>query len=122
MLPINFLTNRKLSFQWHGPQDFNDFVPSLKRADTFYQCKQVILLESSLFLNKNTRILSFIMGTDEVRLLNTKISLSQASNETNFLRTLRKLVLDNSEETVNFVQGLGESENLSIKNLILKLA
>jgi hypothetical protein len=62
------------------------------------------------------------MSADEVILKNCKILLSQASNETNYERRLRKLVLIGCEETVNFVQGLGEADELVLRDSIIKLA
>ena len=38
------------------------------------------------------------------------------------MRTLRRLVMKGCEETVNFVQGLGESEELVLRDTVIKLA
>ena len=120
MLPIEYVTNRHLDIHWEGENsDFNEFMPHLRRANSFFQPRILTLLNTSLILNKNTRILTFLMGAEEVHLINVKIHLS--SNETNYQRSLKRLVIDRVEESVNFVQGLGEAECLVLKDSILKL-
>jgi hypothetical protein len=122
MLPFKYVKNRKLSISWQGSGDLNEFVPFLRRGETFFSPSSIKLSNSSLILNKNTKILTFIMGAEELHLEKCKISLSEVSNETNYVRTLRRLVMDGCEETVNFVQGLGESEELVLRDTVIKLA
>jgi hypothetical protein len=122
MLPFNYVKNRKLSISWQGLGDFNDFVPCLRRGEGFFSPRSITLSQSNLILNKNTKILTFIMGAEELHLERCKISLSEVSNETNYVRTLRRLVMVGCEETVNFVQGLGESEELVLRDTVIKLA
>ena len=122
MLPFDYVKNRRLSLCWHGIGDFNEFVPLLRRGETFFSPSSITLSNSNLILNKNTKILTFIMGANELHLEKCKVSLSEVSNETNYVRTLRRLVMDGCEETVNFVQGLGESEELVLRDTVIKLA
>ena len=103
MLPFDYVKTRKLNISWDGPGDFNEFVPKLKRGEVFFNPRIITLSNTNLILNKNTRILTFIMGAGELRLINCKVSLSQVSNETNYVRTLRRLVMDGCEENVNFI-------------------
>lgn len=122
MLPYEFVKNMRLSLTWKGPSDLNDFLPSLKRGGTFYLLRKVTLFKTPLILNKTTKILTFLMSADELILDQCKISMSQGTNETNYDRTLRKLKMLRCEEAVNFMQGLGEADEVVIRESVLKLA
>ena len=85
MLPICFLKNRKLEIVWQGSsRDFNQFIPHLKRQNQFFLPKKVEMRDSALTLDRNSRILTFLMGSEEVSLTNVKVSLAMVGNETNY--------------------------------------
>ena len=68
MLPSNYVKNRRLSISWQGIGDLNEFIPFLRRGETFFSPRSITLFNSNLILNKNTKILTFIMGAEELHL------------------------------------------------------
>lgn len=61
MLPKRFYNESKIQLFWKSYINFNNFLPSLKRADKYLKFNKIVLTDAEIILDKNTQLIKFLI-------------------------------------------------------------
>jgi hypothetical protein len=88
-----------------------NLMPYLKRFDSYLLFNEVVINKANI---KDERMISILFNSKEIKLIDSKVSLSGLSDEPAKISSVKSIYLNKYNESVYFIQTLGKVEKLRV--------
>ena len=82
-----------------------NLMPYLKRFDSYLLFNEVVINNANI---KDERMISILLNSKEIKLIDSKVSLSGLSDEPAKISLVKSIYLNKFNESIYFIQTLGK--------------